>query len=53
MLKSKKFWYAIGSIVIPLIVKFLGISADIAQEIFYAGVALIIGQGLADSGKDK
>ena len=51
MFKSKKFWYAIGSIVIPLIVKYLGVDAETAQTIFYAGVSLVIGQGIADSGK--
>ena len=53
MMKSKKFWYAVGSIVIPLIVKYLGVSEDVAQECFYAALALVIGQGIADSGKDK
>lgn len=51
MMKSKKFWYAIGSIVIPLIVSWLGVSEDVAQEIFYAAIALVVGQGIADSGK--
>ena len=51
MFKSKKFWHAIGSIVIPLIVKYLGVDAETAQTIFYAGVSLVIGQGIADSGK--
>ena len=51
MFKSKKFWYAIGSILIPLIVKYLGVDTETAQTIFYAGVSLVIGQGIADSGK--
>jgi len=51
MFKSKKFWYAVGSIVIPLIVRYLGVSDDVAQEIFYAAIALVVGQGIADSGK--
>jgi hypothetical protein len=49
--KSKKFWYAVGSIVIPLIATYLGVSEQVAQEIFYAGMALILGQGIADVGK--
>jgi hypothetical protein len=51
ILRSKKFWYAVGSIVIPLIATYLGVSEQVAQEIFYAGMALILGQGIADAGK--
>jgi hypothetical protein len=53
MLKSRKFWYAIGSVLIPLIVKYLGVDEETAQTVFYAGISLVIGQGIADSGKDK
>ena len=48
MFSSKKFWYAIGSIVVPAIVTYLGVSPETAQEIFYAALTLIIGQGIAD-----
>jgi len=48
MFQSKKFWYAIGSIVIPAIVTYLGVSPETATEIFYAALTLIIGQGIAD-----
>ena len=48
MFASKKFWYAIGSIVIPAIVTWLGVSEATATEIFYAALTLIIGQGIAD-----
>tara|TARA_Y100001973_G_C5185970_1_gene327844 strand:+ start:709 stop:915 length:207 start_codon:yes stop_codon:yes gene_type:complete len=48
MFASKKFWYAIGSIVIPAIVTYLGVSENTATEIFYAALTLIIGQGIAD-----
>jgi hypothetical protein len=51
IVKSKKFWYAIGSILIPLIATYLGVAEETAQEIFYAGMALILGQGIADIGK--
>ena len=51
ILKSKKFWYAIGSIVIPLIVSWLGVDEQTASNVFYAAIALVIGQGIADSGK--
>ena len=49
--KSKKFWYAVGSILIPAIATYLGVSEQVAQEIFYAGMALVLGQGIADIGK--
>ena len=29
----------------------LGVDTETAQTIFYAGVSLVIGQGIADSGK--
>ena len=48
---SKKWWYAVGSILIPAIATYLGVSEQVAQEIFYAGMALILGQGIADAGK--
>ena len=48
MFSSKKFWYAVGSVVIPAIVSYLGVSPETAQEIFYASLTLIIGQGIAD-----
>ena len=51
MLKSKKFWYAVSSIVVPGIVTFLGVSPETAQEIFYAALTLVLGQGIADAAK--
>ena len=51
MLKSKKFWYAIGSIIIPLLVTYLGVDEATATNLFYAALTLVIGQGIADSGK--
>lgn len=48
MFASKKFWYAIASIVVPAIVTYLGVSEEAANEIFYAALTLIIGQGIAD-----
>ena len=51
MMKSKKFWYAIGSFVIPLIVTWLGVDEETATNVFYAAIALVVGQGIADSGK--
>ena len=49
--KRKKFWYAVGSIVIPLLVTYLGVDEETATKLFYASLTLVIGQGIADSGK--
>jgi|TARA_R100001530_G_scaffold105677_1_gene73795 hypothetical protein len=51
MLKSKKFWYAVSSIVIPLIVSYLGVDETTASNLFYACLTLVVGQGIADSAK--
>ena len=51
MLKSKKFWYAVSSIVIPLIVTWLGVDETTASNLFYAWLTLVVGQGIADSAK--
>ena len=51
MFKSKKFWYAVASIVVPVIVTYLGVDEETATKLFQAAIALIIGQGIADSGK--
>lgn len=50
MLKSKKFWYMLGSIVIPIIARNLGMSEDDAEKIWQSLIALIFGQGVADIG---
>tara|TARA_R100001460_G_scaffold46316_3_gene83837 strand:- start:704 stop:898 length:195 start_codon:yes stop_codon:yes gene_type:complete len=51
MLKSKKFWYALSSVVVPLIVTYLGVDEDTATKLFYALLTLVLGQGIADSAK--
>ena len=51
MFSSKKFWYAVASVVVPAIVTYLGVSEEAAQEIFYAALTLILGQGIADINK--
>jgi hypothetical protein len=51
MFKSKKFWYAVASIVVPLIVTYLGVDEATATNLFYAALTLVVGQGIADSGK--
>ncbi len=51
MFKSKKFWYAVASIVIPIIVTYLGVDEATATNLFYAALTLVLGQGIADSAK--
>ena len=51
MFSSKKFWYAVASIVVPLIVTYLGVDEATATKLFYAALTLVVGQGIADSGK--
>ncbi len=49
MMKSKKFWYALSSIVIPMIVTYLGVDEETASKLFYACLSLVVGQGIAES----
>jgi len=51
MFKSKKFWYAISSVVVPALVTFLGVDEQIATNLYQAILVLIVGQGIADVAK--
>ena len=51
MLKSKKFWYAVSSIVVRLLVTYLGVDEATATNLFYACLTLVVGQGIADSAR--
>jgi hypothetical protein len=51
MIKSKKFWYAVSSVVVPAIVTYLGVDVETAEKLFYALLTLVLGQGIADSNK--
>jgi hypothetical protein len=53
MLKSKKFWYAISSVVVPAIVTYLGVDETTATNLYYALLTLVVGQGIADVAKGK
>jgi len=48
---SKKFIYTISSIVVPLIMKYLGVDDETARNLFIALLSLAGFQGLADFGK--
>jgi hypothetical protein len=51
MLKSKKFWYAISSVVVPALATLLGVEPATATELYHAILVLILGQGIADIAK--
>lgn len=53
MLSSKKFWYMIAALVIPIVATKMGVDEKTASEMVYAIIALIVGQGLADFSKEK
>ncbi len=47
---SKKFWYALGGIVIPIIATKLGVPEDTVEKIWMTIVGLLLAQGAADIG---
>jgi len=51
MVKSKKFWYAVSSVVVPALVTYLGVDETTARDLFYALLTLIGAQGIADIAK--
>ena len=51
MIKSKKFWYAVSSVAVPALVKFLGVDVETANNLFIALLTLCGAQGLADVAK--
>ena len=51
MFKSKKFWYAMSSVVVPALVTFLGVDEQTATNLYQAILVLIVGQGIADVAK--
>ena len=51
MIKSKKFWYAISSVVVPAIVTYLGVDEVLVSKIWWSLLAMLLGQSAADFGK--
>ena len=51
MIKSKKFWYAVSSVVVPALVTYLGVDETTAKDLYYAILTLIVGKGIADVAK--
>ena len=48
MFNSKKFWYTVGAIFVPFVAVKLGLNEGEVEKVYYAILALILGQGLAD-----
>ena len=53
MLKSKKFWAALTGVLAQLIGPALGVPEEAVTQMLYPIIAYILGQGLADFGKEK
>lgn len=53
ILKSKKAWYCLSAILIPIVATKLGVDEASVQNVFYAILTLIGAQGIADWGKEK
>ena len=53
MIKSKKFWYAVAGCLTTILSDNLGLDATQTQNILCSIVALILGTGMQDFGKEK
>lgn len=51
MCKSRKFWYGFTMVMIVLFSNHIGISAVKVNTLCMVGIALILGQGIADINK--
>jgi hypothetical protein len=51
MFASRKFLYTVVGIIVQLLSDNWGIDPEVSQNILYSLVALVIGQGVADSRK--
>ena len=45
---SKKCWYTIGAIFVPVAAVKLGLTEAEIEKVYYAILTLILGQGIAD-----
>ena len=53
IINSRKFWYGFSILMVIMFSQDLGISATKMQSMLIVGVALIIGQGMADKSCNK
>jgi len=52
MLKSKKFWYAVAGVLVVVLGYVIPDYAEMAEKALYGIIALILGQGMSDIGKE-
>jgi hypothetical protein len=53
IVNSRKFWYGFSILMVIMFSEDLGISATKMQSMLIVGVALILGQGIADKSCNK
>ena len=53
IIKSKKFWYAFGTIFILFFADKIGISDQAVNNVVLIAIALLVSQGLADKCKEN
>ena len=53
MLKSKKFWYTIVGIITNFLSDTFGLNPEELNNILMSIMALVLGQGIADTAKNK
>ena len=53
LLKSKKIWLGISSIIIPMIANFLGVDEEAVSKMYWSILAMLLGQSFADFGKES
>ena len=51
--KSKKFLMAIGGVIAQVVMYFLSVPIEVSMAILSPIIAFIVGQGIADIGKEK
>jgi hypothetical protein len=52
MVKSKKFWYAVVGVLVTFLSDTFNLDPVQLESILYSIIALILGTGMADLGKD-
>jgi hypothetical protein len=50
--KSKKFWVAVGGVAAVVVANVFGVAEDKVNDVVALLVSFILGQGLADMGKN-
>tara|TARA_R100000773_G_scaffold35794_1_gene30823 strand:+ start:361 stop:618 length:258 start_codon:yes stop_codon:yes gene_type:complete len=53
ILKSRKFWYTVIAAVVTFLHDNFGLDPQETENLLYAIIALILGQGVADAAKRK